>query len=63
MLQPSTVRKIIKELGQLRSDPPEDIRVQVDEEDILQFVGIIAGPGQSAQPQTDPTAVRWFVCA
>jgi len=44
MLQPTTVRKIIKELTQLRNDPPEDIRVQVDEEDVLQFVGIIAGP-------------------
>lgn len=47
MLQPATMRKIIKELSQLRSDPPEGIRVQVDEEDVLQFVGIIAGPGQS----------------
>ena len=45
MPPPATIRKIMKELGQLRSDPPEDIRVQVDEEDILQFVGIIAGPG------------------
>ncbi|KIM23592.1 hypothetical protein M408DRAFT_72493 [Serendipita vermifera MAFF 305830] len=44
MLQPTTMRKIIKELSQLRSDPPEGIRVQVDEEDVLQFVGIIAGP-------------------
>jgi ubiquitin-conjugating enzyme E2 S len=47
MLQPAIVRKIIKELGQLRTDPPEGIRVQVDEEDVLQFVGIIAGPGKS----------------
>lgn len=50
MLQPATVRKIIKELTQLRNNPPEDIRVQVDEEDVLQFVGIIAGPGESRLP-------------
>ncbi|KAG9055661.1 hypothetical protein FS842_001561 [Serendipita sp. 407] len=44
MLAPSTIRKIIKELNQLKNEPLEDIRVQIDEEDVLQFVGIIAGP-------------------
>jgi hypothetical protein len=54
MLQPATVRKIIKELAQLKSDPPEDIRVQLDEEDVLQFVGIIAGPGESRSTASAP---------
>lgn len=44
-LAPSTIRKIIKELTKLSSNPPEDIRVKVDEEDVLAFEGIIAGPG------------------
>jgi len=54
MLQPATVRKIIKELTQLKSDPPEDIRVQLDEEDVLQFVAIIAGPGESPSIHSAP---------
>jgi len=65
MLQPATVRKIIKELGQLRADPPEGIRVQVDEEDVLQFVGIIAGPGKSDSALTQPSslAIPFLHCA
>lgn len=47
MLSPASVRKIIRELGQLTNEPLEGIRVRVDEEDALQFVGIIAGPGAS----------------
>lgn len=55
MIQPTTLRKIMRELGQLRSDPLEDIRVQMDEDDILQFTGIIAGPGMTFVP----AALNW----
>ncbi|KAL7411711.1 ubiquitin-conjugating enzyme/RWD-like protein [Mrakia frigida] len=40
----SSIRRIAKELNQLRADPPEGIRVVVDEEDISQFTAWVQGP-------------------
>lgn len=62
MLSPATVRKIIRELGQLRNEPLEDIRVRVDEDDVLQFVGIIAGPGASPSPSRTYLVLSLFNC-
>jgi len=42
----SSIRRIAKELNQLRADPPEGIRVVVDEEDISQFTAWVQGPGE-----------------
>jgi hypothetical protein len=46
-LPPSSIRRIAKELSQLRNTPPEGIRVVVDEEDITSFGAWVEGPGQS----------------
>ncbi|CED85338.1 related to e2 ubiquitin-conjugating enzyme [Phaffia rhodozyma] len=40
----SSVRRIAKELGQLRKEPPEGVRVVVDEEDITMFTAWVQGP-------------------
>lgn len=45
-LASSTVRRIAKELAQLRSSPPEGCRVaeSLDDDDITQFTAWVAGP-------------------
>jgi len=35
----------MREIIQLRSEPPEGIRIICDEENMLDVTGIIAGPG------------------
>ncbi|KAG8715619.1 hypothetical protein FRC08_010331 [Ceratobasidium sp. 394] len=44
MVNPAAFRKIVKEISQLRSEPPEGIRVVTNEENMLDVTGIIAGP-------------------
>ncbi|KAI0248426.1 ubiquitin-conjugating enzyme/RWD-like protein [Lactifluus subvellereus] len=42
---PSTaMRRLLRELKELRNSPPEGIRVQLSEEIVLDIVGIIEGP-------------------
>jgi ubiquitin-conjugating enzyme E2 S len=41
------MRRLMREITQLRSDPPEGIRIVTDEENLLDVTGIIAGPGKS----------------
>lgn len=49
-LTPSALRALTRELAQLRSDPPEDVRVVVNEEDLSSLEGWVAGPGTSIFP-------------
>lgn len=35
----------MRELTDLKKNPPEGIRVQTDEEDMFNVIGIIEGPG------------------
>ncbi|CAE6446663.1 unnamed protein product [Rhizoctonia solani] len=44
MVTPAAFRKIVKEIQQLRAEPPEGIRVVPSEENMLDVTGIIAGP-------------------
>lgn len=39
------MRRLMRELKELRTSPPEGIRVQLSEESVLDLVGIIEGPG------------------
>jgi len=39
------MRRLMRELKDLRTSPPEGIRVQLSEESMLDLVGIIEGPG------------------
>jgi hypothetical protein len=41
------MRRLMRELKELRTNPPEGIRVQLSEESVLDVVGIIEGPGES----------------
>ncbi|KAF8889129.1 ubiquitin-conjugating enzyme/RWD-like protein [Infundibulicybe gibba] len=42
---PTVVRRLMRELSELRTNPPEGIRVQTSDEDMLDVTGIIEGPG------------------
>ena len=41
------MRRLMRELKELRTSPPEGIRVQLNEESVLDLVGILEGPGMS----------------
>ncbi|TFK69183.1 hypothetical protein BDN72DRAFT_840802 [Pluteus cervinus] len=41
---PAIMRRLMRELTELRKNPPEGIRVQTSEEDMLDLTGIIEGP-------------------
>lgn len=49
-LAPQVSRQICKELQHLISDPPEGIKVILNEEDISDIQAIIDGPGKSISP-------------
>lgn len=39
------MRRLMRELTELRTNPPEGIRVVTNEENMLDVTGIISGPG------------------
>ena len=41
------MRRVMRELSELEKNPPEGIRMQMNDEDMLDVTGIIAGPGES----------------
>lgn len=41
------MRRLMREVATLRTSPPEGLRIVTSEEDMLDLVGIIAGPGES----------------
>jgi ubiquitin-conjugating enzyme E2 S len=43
----TAMRRLMRELKELRTSPPEGIRIQLSEESVLDVVGIIEGPGES----------------
>ena len=49
------MRRLMRELKELRTSPPEGIRVQLSEESVLDLVGIIEGPGMSFRDETFQT--------
>ena len=42
----AAIRRLMRELKELRTSPPEGIRVQLSEESVLDVVGIVEGPGE-----------------
>ncbi|KIJ26217.1 hypothetical protein M422DRAFT_785297 [Sphaerobolus stellatus SS14] len=44
MPSPHVTRQLIREINQLRQDPPEGIRISTNEENMLDLIGIIEGP-------------------
>ncbi|KAG6908122.1 hypothetical protein DXG01_006091 [Tephrocybe rancida] len=43
-LPPAALRRVMRELSELKMSPPEGIRIQTSEEDMLDVTGIIQGP-------------------
>jgi ubiquitin-conjugating enzyme E2 S len=43
---PVVVRRIMRELKELDKNPLEGIRIQTNDEDMLDVTGIIEGPGE-----------------
>ncbi|KAF9054072.1 ubiquitin-conjugating enzyme/RWD-like protein [Panaeolus papilionaceus] len=43
-ISPAVVRRIMRELGEMEKNPPEGIRIQSNDEDMLDFVGLVEGP-------------------
>jgi ubiquitin-conjugating enzyme E2 S len=41
------MRRVMRELSELKKSPPEGIRIQTSDEDMLDVTGIIEGPGES----------------
>jgi hypothetical protein len=44
----------MRELKELRTSPPEGIRVQLSEESVLDVVGIVEGPGEYPCKSLEP---------
>ncbi|KAF8658425.1 hypothetical protein AX16_001976 [Volvariella volvacea WC 439] len=49
-ISPAVVRRLMREISDLRKNPPEGIRIQTSEEDMLDITGIIEGPGEQGTP-------------
>jgi ubiquitin-conjugating enzyme E2 S len=49
------MRRLMRELKELRTSPPEGIRVQLSEESVLDLVGIVEGPGMSFRDEVSRT--------
>ena len=41
------MRRLMRELNELRSSPPDGIRIVVNEDNMLDVTGIVEGPGKS----------------
>lgn len=39
------MRRLMKEIAELQTSPPEGIRIQTSEDNMLDVTGIIQGPG------------------
>ena len=48
----------MRELSELKKNPPEGIRIQTSEEDMLDVTGIIQGPGESSPIGSRVTMTR-----
>jgi hypothetical protein len=46
-VSPAVLRRVMRELSELENNPPEGIRIQTSDEDMLDVTGIIEGPGTS----------------
>ena len=39
------MRRLMREISELQNSPPESIRIQTSDEDMLDVTGLIEGPG------------------
>lgn len=45
-LTPAVLRRLMRELSELQTNPPEGIRIVTSEDNMLDVTGIIQGPGE-----------------
>jgi ubiquitin-conjugating enzyme E2 S len=50
------MRRLMREITQLKNSPPEGIRVQTSEDNMLDLTGIIEGPGEHTHASTETRA-------
>lgn len=43
-LSPQIIRRVVKEMQDLVANPPEGIKVQINDEDVTDIQGFIEGP-------------------
>ena len=53
-LSMASIKRVITEVQDLVTSPPEDIRVQLNEDDITDITAFIRGPGASTKTQAMP---------
>lgn len=51
---PTVLRRLMRELSELKRSPPEGVRVAAGEDSLLDVTGIIAGPGESCPLRAVP---------
>jgi hypothetical protein len=47
-LPPAAMRRLMREISELKNSPPEGIRISTNEDNMLDVTGIIQGPGECA---------------
>lgn len=50
-LSPQTIRGVVREMQSLVSDPPEGIKVQINDEDVTDIQAFIEGPAGRSNPR------------
>ena len=54
-VSPAVMRRVMRELAEMKKNPPEGIRVQTNEQDMMDITGIIQGPGEHI-----PRLLQWL---
>lgn len=44
-LSPQIIRQVVKEMHEISTNPPEGIKVQINESDVTDIQAVIEGPG------------------
>jgi ubiquitin-conjugating enzyme E2 S len=49
-VSPTAMRRLMREINELKNNPPEGIRIVTSEDNMLDLTGLIEGPGTSRLP-------------
>lgn len=44
-LSPQTIRQVVKEMHEIHTNPPEGIKVEINESDVTDIQAVLDGPG------------------
>ena len=59
-IPPNAARRLMRELADLKKNPPEGIRLQANEQDMLDLTAIIEGPGMLTVTPTLSRTHHWI---